>query len=183
MTSATSQPTGAPTTFIISPELNLSEYNLSIPEYLAVHPSVHRVGASVIVFHGPHQKTRWEVPGGATEHTDATLLHAGARELWEEAGLRMASVRRCVDATRGFVDGGKRWRLITFEAEVDGGDGEAPPPVTLDPEEHVAYLWATEEEVRARRCGDVELDFAFKEFADMIMGAFEERNRGKKVDS
>lgn len=95
----------------------------------------------------------------------------------------MASVRRCVDATRGFVDGGKRWRLITFEAEVDGGDGEAPPPVTLDPEEHVAYLWATEEEVRARRCGDVELDFAFKEFADMIMGAFEERNRGKKVDS
>lgn len=48
-----SQSRGAPTTFTISPDPSLTEYNVSIPAYLAAHPSIQRLGASIIVFHGP----------------------------------------------------------------------------------------------------------------------------------
>ncbi|KAL0937801.1 nudix domain protein [Colletotrichum truncatum] len=48
------------------------------------------------------------------------------------------------------------WRKFTYlvEVEANGEDGE--PKVLIDPEEHDAFVWATEEEVRADRAGDVK---------------------------
>lgn len=42
---------------------------------------------------------------------------------------------------------------VTFEVEVEveGSEGEGLPEVVLDPNEHVRFLWATEEECEAGR--------------------------------
>jgi len=37
---------------------------------------------------------KWEIPGGAADEEDPSLLHACARELWEEAGLVATRLRR-----------------------------------------------------------------------------------------
>ena len=44
---------------------------------------------------------RWEIPGGACDFEDESLLHALARELWEESGLQARAVQALVvdDAT------------------------------------------------------------------------------------
>ncbi|KAK4122358.1 hypothetical protein N657DRAFT_647047 [Parathielavia appendiculata] len=40
---------------------------------------------------------KWEPPGGACDDDDETILHAAARELWEEAGLETAHIGGPVD--------------------------------------------------------------------------------------
>ncbi|KAL2020826.1 hypothetical protein VTK56DRAFT_7919 [Thermocarpiscus australiensis] len=101
---------------------------------------------------------RWEAPGGACDLEDETILHALARELWEETGLRLKSVIRQVGAEQTFFT--RRGRVVaklTFEVEVEtarsAGDEEGPekealPEVILDANEHVRFIWATEEECR-----------------------------------
>jgi 8-oxo-dGTP pyrophosphatase MutT (NUDIX family) len=127
---------------------------------------------------------KWEMPGGASEPLDRSLLHCATRELLEEAGLRATRLVRCVDEkSREFDDfpdkGSKRWRLVTFEVEVEVDD-RGVVPVRLDPEEHVAFVWAAEEEVRRGRCGDVELDFP-ESTRDVVLRAFELRRCGSVV--
>lgn len=40
---------------------------------------------------------KWELPGGSVDtHSDATVLAAAARELWEETGLRASHLLQCV---------------------------------------------------------------------------------------
>jgi 8-oxo-dGTP pyrophosphatase MutT (NUDIX family) len=102
---------------------------------------------------------RWEVPGGACDPEDETMLHGLARELWEEAGLRMTSVVRQVGQEQPFLTRrGLAVSKVTFEVEVEtassatdgeGGSGEGTevlPEVVLDPNEHARSVWATEEE-------------------------------------
>ncbi|KOS16769.1 hypothetical protein ESCO_004652 [Escovopsis weberi] len=38
----------------------------------------------------------WELPGGSVDATDRSVLHAAARELWEETGLAARHFRACV---------------------------------------------------------------------------------------
>ncbi|CAK7271740.1 hypothetical protein SEPCBS57363_004777 [Sporothrix epigloea] len=96
-----------------------------------------------------------------------TILSAAARELWEEAGLvaqhfshlvpqpAEAPVRGALEAPppayadhAGFVytnsTGTKLILRFTFHVEV-----QSTEEIVLDPAEHQAYVWATEEEVRA----------------------------------
>lgn len=96
---------------------------------------------------------RWEIPGGACDAEDETLLHGLARELWEEAGLRLKNVLRQVgEDDHFFTRSGRVICKITFETEVEGVGGEVEeqtvPEVTLDPNEHARFLWASEEECR-----------------------------------
>jgi 8-oxo-dGTP pyrophosphatase MutT (NUDIX family) len=103
---------------------------------------------------------RWEIPGGACDPEDETVLHGLARELWEEAGLRLKNVERQVGQEDVFLTRkGLAVAKVTFEVEVETptpaaseGDGgavkEALPEVVLDPNEHARFLWATEEECR-----------------------------------
>ncbi|KXX82648.1 MutT-like protein [Madurella mycetomatis] len=98
----------------------------------------------------------WETPGGACDLEDETILHGVARELWEETGLRMKSVTRQVGGGYTFITrSGLAVTKLTFEAEVEtpvSAQGEQLfPKVTLDPNEHVRFLWATEEECRQGR--------------------------------
>ncbi|CAK7267725.1 hypothetical protein SEPCBS119000_002697 [Sporothrix epigloea] len=97
----------------------------------------------------------------------STILSAAARELWEEAGLvathfshlvpqpAEAPVRGAAEAPPpaypdhpGFVytnrTGSKLFLRFVFHVEV-----QSTKNIVLDPDEHQAYVWATEEEVRA----------------------------------
>lgn len=105
---------------------------------------------------------RWEIPGGACDPEDETVLHGLARELWEEAGLRMKSVVRQVGKEEAFLTRrGLAVAKVTLEVEVEtpppstlegaGLQKEALPEVVLDPNEHVRFLWATEEECQLGR--------------------------------
>ena len=104
---------------------------------------------------------RWEIPGGACDLEDETILHGLARELWEEAGLKMTGVVRQVGGEYVFLTRrGMGVSRVTFEVEVEtpastesegGLQKETLPEVVLDPNEHARFLWATEEEVRTGR--------------------------------
>ncbi|KAH9898958.1 NUDIX hydrolase domain-like protein [Xylariomycetidae sp. FL2044] len=112
---------------------------------------------------------RWEVPGGAYEkENDATVLHAAARELLEESGL---AARRILGLVRHDVIDTPRSKKhilkISFLVEVDD-DAE----VRLNPNEHEAFLWVGLDEVKARRCGDVKLEWTHKEQEEAIKEAF-----------
>ncbi|KAH6612327.1 NUDIX hydrolase domain-like protein [Chaetomium sp. MPI-SDFR-AT-0129] len=96
---------------------------------------------------------QWEIPGGAADgKDDFTLMHAAVRELWEEAGLKAKRVLRQVSGIHPLIT--RRKNLVgkvTFEVEVEVEEGgeKKLPKVTLDPNEHARFLWATEEECAA----------------------------------
>jgi 8-oxo-dGTP pyrophosphatase MutT (NUDIX family) len=147
---------------------SLSFFRISPAAYLEQNKAtVDRLVAGAIVAHAERillvQRSRhdfgglcWEIPGGSTESDDVSILGAACRELLEEAGLRAAAVLDLVDENHLWSDDGLIWRKMTFLVEVEGprrgGDGE--PVVTLDPDEHEDFVWATEEEVAAGRSGD-----------------------------
>lgn len=133
---------------------------------------------------------KWEVPGGSVDMGiggDASLIHGAVRELHEETGLVARHVVRTLGVHREFYEevvGENRtltWRMVIFEVEVDleeGGMGMglgegSLPRIKLAPEEHVQYLWCSEEEIRAGRCGNVELEFTHPDWTGIILGAFD----------
>ncbi|KAI3392605.1 hypothetical protein diail_5479, partial [Diaporthe ilicicola] len=88
-----------------------------------------------------HDPSKWEAPGGWCEDADESILHGAARELWgggrarggpdrgdrrEALPLRLAL--GCRSCQFNFVIGGLR-----AEGE---GQGQGPPAVRLDPQEH-----------------------------------------------
>lgn len=121
---------------------------------------------------------RWETPGGGCDHDDASVLAACARELAEEAGLRAVSVGPFVplppslssrgtaasvdrapqdgeaQSESGKTTGGHFFRtrrgnlVCKFYFVVEAADGM---DVVLDPNEHAAFVWATEQEVVQER--------------------------------
>ncbi|PSR76473.1 hypothetical protein BD289DRAFT_446594 [Coniella lustricola] len=145
---------------------------------------------------------RWETPGGAVDDTDADILVGACREVVEEVGLVAASVDALV-AYRGrkgqgigdaeeddVLEGGYMFHTrsgktivkFTFviraqkKEEEEGEDVK----VRLDPDEHVDYLWATEEECRSRKVarksgreGDtVDIEFTTEAQEALLMSAF-----------
>jgi 8-oxo-dGTP pyrophosphatase MutT (NUDIX family) len=125
---------------------------------------------------------RWEPPGGACDPDDPSILHACARELWEEAGLVTKSIVGVIDPDgRVFCTrSGKAVCKFEFFVDVDlgaGVDGEAPR-VSLDPNEHVDFVWATEGEcVAGQRTGEgeeqcVELVFTNEAQRVVVLEAF-----------
>lgn len=107
---------------------------------------------------------KWEPPGGAADPEDPSVLHACARELFEEAGLVASRVLRVVGdgddvdgdyGSAGMVfmnrSGTRLFVKFCFEVEVEAGagaDGDGRPVVRLDANEHQDWVWATEEEVK-----------------------------------
>ncbi|KAI2609171.1 NUDIX hydrolase domain-like protein [Hypoxylon sp. NC1633] len=151
--------------------------------YLDAHPEFEGIAVGAFVFNpdgklllvqrAAHDSLPllWEIPGGACDFEDESLLHAVARELWEESGLCTKSI----DALVGkglvfFTRRGHRMCKYSFMTEVEGYD------VELDPNEHQAYLWVTEEEARAGKCGDVEFKYTFKEQQLAVYEAFGLKN-------
>lgn len=125
----------------------------------------------------PHQ---WEVPGGACDDDDETILHAAARELWEEAGLKATCFREAVGNPHVFVTGsGKPICKLNFVVDVEMNFEDSLQP-KLDPNEHQQFAWATEMEVRFRKVGDIELKFTSEQLEDAILRTFEELGRNSK---
>ncbi|KAI0974173.1 NUDIX hydrolase domain-like protein [Xylaria arbuscula] len=159
----------------------------------------------LLVQRAPHDSMPllWETPGGGCDDDDTTILHSCARELKEEAGLDATSVGplvRCPAASaeiatedgRGkeefefaeaigchsfFTRRGKLVFKFYFMLEV-----KQPANVLLDPNEHVAYLWATEDEVRNKRMESeggkegIELNFTTEEQRSVLLEAFKQWN-------
>lgn len=117
----------------------------------------------------------WEVPGGAVDDDDPSILYAAARELREEAGLVATRFIRVVGEGPGRQieqlipnrTGTKTWCRFTFVAEAESSD-----VVTLDPNEHQAYLWASKEEVQAQRIGDRDIPITSDSVALRLLEAF-----------
>ncbi|KAB8078610.1 NUDIX hydrolase domain-like protein [Aspergillus leporis] len=115
----------------------------------------------------------WEGPGGGCEDTDETILAAVAREVVEESGLHVSRIVDLVGVEPWTKEkNGTMFYVVKFtflvevyEAQgVFGEDGEKQGEekvevegealkqwedrVRLEPSEHSAFEWATEEEVR-----------------------------------
>ena len=82
---------------------------------------------------------------------DESILHAAARELWEESGLIVTKFLTQVGGEYVFFSRrGLRIGKANFVVEVEGGVGREPE-VKLDQNEHDDYVWATEGECKAGR--------------------------------
>ncbi|CAH0004058.1 unnamed protein product [Clonostachys byssicola] len=160
------------------------------------------VAASAVVFKGdrvlvlqraPHDSMplQWEPPGGGVD-PEETILNGCARELWEEAGLVAKRVVRVVpppetkdgdEVEREDRDlgipfsnraGDKFYYKFTFEVEVD--DAEA---VRTDPNEHMGWMWLTEEEVEnCRTSSGSTVSFTMSSVRKQLLGAFALRKAG-----
>lgn len=98
---------------------------------------------------------KWEIPGGACDDEDPSVLYGCARELWEEAGLEARHIQAVMPDNEGGKPGsvftnrtGKRF-YCKFSFEVEVGEAE----VKLDSKEHQDYCWATEADVELQMIG------------------------------
>lgn len=177
----------------ISIHINPQLHHLAIPlqKFLENNPRYKTLAVGALIFSAqPHQSipvrlllvqraatergfpNLWEIPGGACEPEDPTILHSVAREVFEETGLHLTKLVRQVGNGVEFLtgSGGQRnpWIKLSFEIEVleipctakhvqvdndksDGLTGQAASDsvkVILDPSEHQAFRWVSEQELR-----------------------------------
>ena len=138
----------------------------------------------------------WEIPGGSVDLSDPTILHGLAREVFEETGLKLTRFVRGVGNGIEFTTGRrKRWMKLSFDIEVEGKiDGMAShiashaggaekasqtancstenTRITLDPAEHQAYKWATEEDIYGWGTDNI----VTPEQREMMLLAFKQRH-------
>jgi 8-oxo-dGTP pyrophosphatase MutT (NUDIX family) len=153
--------------------LSLSEFAIPFKEYLDQHPEYDGIAGGALIFDSQKRllimqraghdsmPNLWEIPGGAIDITDDTILHGIGREVFEEAGLRVSALSRLIGPGDGhavFISSRKKLKIckFTFEVEVESTD-----VVTLDPNEHQDYLWVTAEDCLNHR---LERDGAVVEF-------------------
>ncbi|KAF5663924.1 nudix domain-containing protein [Fusarium denticulatum] len=112
---------------------------------------------------------KWEPPGGACDDCDKSILSAAARELHEEAGLNAKRIGGPVDKPHFFtLDDGKSVCQFNFLVRVDMSN----QAVKLSPDEHQRFIWATEDEVKTRKVGDIDIEFTRDEVQRTVLAAF-----------
>ncbi|RGP61755.1 nudix protein [Fusarium sporotrichioides] len=150
----------------------VSEWNVNHREWLVTHNKTwDSLATGALVFDASNRilllqrapddsmPNKWEIPGGACDDEDESVLYGCARELWEEAGLEATHIRHVIpdnqDGKPGAVftnrTGKRLFCKFSFEVDVASTD------VKLDPKEHQDYVWATEEEARQQRMGEREI--------------------------
>ncbi|QDS68083.1 hypothetical protein FKW77_009996 [Venturia effusa] len=115
---------------------------------------------------------RWEVPGGGCDAEDRSILYSAAREVWEETGLVISHIGPKTAGEQLFTTrGGKVVCKFHFLVEVERTEtGELD--VRIDPDEHQAFVWATEAEVRAEKVGDLILNFTTADQLSAVLEGF-----------
>lgn len=93
--------------------------------------------------------------------------------------------QRKIEARGSYLGGNEQETAVTV---VGGGEAEyadeeeqggvVGPFVKLDPAEHVRYLWATEEDIRSGRCGNVELELTNEAWRGFMLRAFDLHGSG-----
>lgn len=112
----------------------------------------------------------WEIPGGACDKEDPSILHGAVRELWEESGLLATSIGPQVGEPHLFKSrSGKEVCKFNFLVEAEMNE-EGKLGVKLS-EEHQDYVWATEEEVKVRKVGGL-LKFTSRAQEEVVLQAF-----------
>lgn len=104
----------------------------------------------------------WEVAGGGVDKQDQNPQNALEREVQEETGLQLSRVTHAlpVQTWRRFKGGEwHEWVGLPYIIEVSkqrANSQDVPQPVMewedvirLNPKEHQAFTWATEDEVRS----------------------------------
>ncbi|KAI1172959.1 NUDIX hydrolase domain-like protein [Nemania sp. FL0916] len=155
------------------------EFILPLTDYLKTNSSIQGVcvgafvfddrGRLLVVQRAPHDSypLRWEVPGGTIDKEDESILHGLVRELWEETGLRTRHVPEKVG--RGYTFLTRRPACVckySFVVDVYAYD------VKLDPNEHVAFLWITEDEAKMKKCGGTDLVYTSAAQEQAILQSF-----------
>ncbi|ERF72762.1 hypothetical protein EPUS_04815 [Endocarpon pusillum Z07020] len=116
---------------------------------------------------------QWEFPGGGCDDEDESILHAVARELWEESGLQANHISGPVGDPHFFTSrsGAKIWKF-SFAVQA-----KTPPEgrlmARLDPTKHQRFVWASLAEVMAKKVANIELDFTTLELVATILQAFD----------
>ena len=188
--------------FIFTHSPTLSPFNVSAKAYLSSRLRDEDFATGALVFDAHNRilllqraahdsmPNRWEVPGGAVDDDDESILHGVARELWEESGLKIKRVERLVGL--GGEDGyvfetrrGLKVRRFSFVVDVElNGDGKGE--VTLDPDEHQRFSWASEEECRRKKVESggevVAIEFTTEAQEKIIMEGFQLRKEAKGGD-
>jgi 8-oxo-dGTP pyrophosphatase MutT (NUDIX family) len=118
---------------------------------------------------------KWEIPGGAVDDQDPTILYGAARELWEESGLVAKRFSRLVtEGPNGrdlhvFPNSKEtRWFCrFSFDVTV-----ESCGNVKLDPTEHQDFAWASENEIMEQKIGDRDMTITNKAMLSIILESF-----------
>ena len=167
-----------------------SPFTVSHQEYLSQHPDerFQHIATAALVFDTKNgidhrvlllqrsaqdsMPNKWEVPGGGCDDEDESILHGLARELWEEAGLKATHIEASLGEPHFFTSrSGKRICKFVFVVQVEkGADGHLD--VKLDPEEHQRFVWASLDEVKAKKVGDVELEFTTQDLENTLLHSF-----------
>ncbi|KAI1375637.1 NUDIX hydrolase domain-like protein [Hypoxylon crocopeplum] len=171
-------------------EDSLAVWNIPANTWLAKHGKEHLLDgiATGIVVFGPGGKVllvqrashdsmpnRWEVPGGAVDVEDPSILFGGARELLEETRFTAKRFMHVVNEEGQLFSnrtGMKTFCRFVFIVEVESSEG-----VRLDPNEHQDFLWASEEEVRKQRVEDRDTPISTPEIRTLILKAFRIREQ------
>jgi 8-oxo-dGTP pyrophosphatase MutT (NUDIX family) len=169
-------------------------FSVNSQTYLLNHPDskFKYMATGAVVFDDPESKdrrilllqrsandswpSRWEIPGGACDDDDESILHGVARELWEESGLVAAKVGPVVGGrVQLFVSrSGKEIGKFVFFVIVKSAEG-GTLEVKLNPDEHQRFVWANEAEVRSKKAGDIDLEFTTADLEATVLRAFELR--------
>lgn len=150
---------------------SLATFAIPVKEYLALHPEFEAIAAGALVFDSQDRllilqraandsmPDLWEVPGGACDADNESVLNGIAREVWEESGLKVSALGHLVGDGQVFFTRKRQLKVckFTFAVEVESTEG-----VKLDPDEHQNYLWVTEDECRSHQVQHEGAVFEFK---------------------
>ena len=119
----------------------------------------------------------WEVPGGAVDADDVTILHGAARELREETGLIAQKINHIVvsDYEQNphglivFSNSRRTLRIGRFIFQVEVQDYS---DVKLDPNEHQNFAWASQDEINDAGTSESKLQKMYPSMRKEILAAF-----------
>ncbi|ORY03665.1 NUDIX hydrolase domain-like protein [Clohesyomyces aquaticus] len=169
---------------------SLQDYMINEKEFYLQNPQIAKLATGAVVFNSEgkilivqraaNEKAFpdcWEIPGGKVDDTDETILHAVARELKEETGLDAIRFVRKVgefewDENSKRTGIQSKWKKIIFEVEVKDSE------ITLDPEEHQAFLFAAEEDIVKDKVVDVPLTYIAPDNKSIKLEAFRLKREG-----